>query len=205
MAPGHAVFFQAPLGSVNDRSDYAGRDTLLNTCGYYVEFNSNAPLRPAFINAMTPVPAARCRYRLMELVEPSESFSLYGLEAAAGGNGSYHAMTWFSSLIYPTGFSAGGGSRPVSVAAENIVALIILPRLSPGDEKVGNYNDGSLSPSYLYDSTAAAATQSTTDPNLNPKNQLPPVLQVTMVAVDEGSFARFEAAKPPRQTASSRQ
>src|SRR4030095_7810548 len=39
-----------------------------------------------------------------------------------------------------------------------------------------------LAPDYRYDST-----KSNTKAQLNPKNQLPPVVQVTMVAIDEKS------------------
>ena len=197
VVPGDAVFFQAPLGNVTDRADYAGRDTLLNTCGYFVEFNSDSLSRPGFLSSMAAPPALRYRYRLMELVEPSDAFSLYNLEEAAGGNGSYTTTTWFNNLIYPAGFP--GTPRPVNVVAENIVALIIIPKLSPGDQKAGGYTDGSLSPAYLYDSTGTSPQQTTSDPNLNPKNQLPPILQVTMVAVDEVSFNRLQgtATTPP--------
>ena len=43
-----------------------------------------------------------------------------------------------------------------------------------------------LAPDYTYDSTKTNA-----NPQLNPKNQLPPVVQLTMVAVDEKSVARL--------------
>ena len=34
--PTHSVFFQAPLGFVNDDTNFSGLDNLINTWGYYV-------------------------------------------------------------------------------------------------------------------------------------------------------------------------
>ena len=49
-----------------------------------------------------------------------------------------------------------------------------------------------LAPKYSYDSSLTKNDgQAGTDPRINPKNQLPPVLQITMVAIDETSAARL--------------
>ncbi|MDQ3623942.1 MAG: prepilin-type N-terminal cleavage/methylation domain-containing protein, partial [Verrucomicrobiota bacterium] len=39
--PTHAVFFQAPLGFVEDFAEFRGLDNLINTWGYFLEFNSD--------------------------------------------------------------------------------------------------------------------------------------------------------------------
>ena len=80
---------------------------------------------------------------------------------------------------------------PTHVLAENVIALILLPKLSPADEKVIGKP---LSPNYQYDSTVNGTT-----PELNNFNQLPPVMQVTLVAIDEVSAARM-ATRPPSLT-----
>jgi uncharacterized protein (TIGR02599 family) len=50
-----------------------------------------------------------------------------------------------------------------------------------------------LTKDYTYDSTVTLP-----DPDINPKNQLPPVVQVTLVAIDEASAAKLASgALPP--------
>jgi len=186
-SPTHAVFFQAPLGYVSSGSaatSYSTLDNLLNTWGYFIEFADDSLSRPSFITAqVTPY---RSRFRLMELMEPSDTLTLYNFTSGTNGTGQfknsiYTGHDWFTT---PLGLSA----RPVRVLAENILALVILPKLSSADQAAGGYTDSSLAPTYLYDTTATAS-----DPNLNPKNQLPPVVQVTLVALDEASYNRYQA------------
>ena len=82
--------------------------------------------------------------------------------------------------------------------AENVVALIILPKLSPGDQAAGSYTDSSLAPNYTYDSTLPGA--GSTDPNLDSQTQLPPLVTVTIVAVDETSYSRFQGTSTAMPT-----
>jgi uncharacterized protein (TIGR02599 family) len=183
--PTHAVFFQAPMGYVVSGS-FPNLNRLLNTWGYFVEFVDDSQVRPAFLtNQIVPL---RSRFRLMELMEPSDNLSLYkytsGLDSGTPpkpSNQSYVGHQWFGDPL-------ASPSQPIRAMAENIVALILLPKLSLGDEAAGGYTDTSLAPKYSYDSTDT--TQS--DPNLDPKNQLPPVIQVTIVAVDEISYKRYQ-------------
>lgn len=219
LRPTHAIFFQAPLGLVNDPKSYHGLENLLNTWGYCVEYGDDSQARPTFLNSLTSPPALRYRFRMVEMQEPSEAFSLYQKEAAlntgannTGGNAAYTAKDWFTSSlgIIPKAGDPNAASRPaVHVLAENIVALILQPKLTKEDEQgpggTALYDDSSLSPYYLYDSTSTS-NNAPTSPNytapepdtpaaradLNPKNQLPSLVQVTMVAVDEKSFSRFQ-------------
>ena len=139
-------------------------------------------------------PAQRFRFRVMELMEPSDSLSLYKYTS---GSNSYTGATWFTD---PLGLSP----RPVHVLAENIVALVLMPKLSVGDiaglnAAGGTYGDTSLvgtgaADDYLYDSTGTnMPSANLKDANLDPVNQLPPVVQVTMVAVDETSANLLQA------------
>lgn len=174
----HAVFFQAPLGYVSNTS-YVTFRQLLNTWGFFIEYASDQGNRPAFLSQLLP---DRRRFRLMELMEPSDSLTLYQEEARNGGATAYTGKEWYRTPLTST--------ANLAVVAENIIALVILPKLTPSDQSAGSYNDGSLAPNYLYDSTGLSMSTGA-DPRLNPKNQLPPVLQVTMVAVDERSAARL--------------
>ena len=182
--PTHAVFFQAPLGYVADRSNYARMENLLNTWGFFIQFGDDSLLRPAFVTkALAPY---RYRFRLMELMEASELFSVYQNAIDAGGNADYVGREWFSKPF-------NQNPRPTRVLAENVVALVVLPKLTPYDQAAGKYADGAIAPSYLYDSTGTNMA-TLADKNLNPRHQLPPVIQVTMIAVDEASFSRLQKA-----------
>ncbi|MCE9611795.1 MAG: Verru_Chthon cassette protein C [Chthoniobacter sp.] len=191
----HAVFFHAPLGLVDAASpQYHGLEGLLNIWGYYVELNSDKNFRPAFINSAPVKPPERFRFRLMELMLPSERLSTYGYTTGISGGipsaVSYQGKDWFRDAVSGT----PAASRPV---AENIVALIVTPRLSKRDEQEikgssTELDTSPLAPRYTYDSALTMNDgQTTSDPRTNPKNQLPPILQITMVAIDEVSAARL--------------
>jgi uncharacterized protein (TIGR02599 family) len=72
--------------------------------------------------------------------------------------------------------------------AENVIALILMPKLSSDDDASG----AQLAPNYLYDTTTSQA-----DEKINSKNQLPPVMQLTMVSLDENSARRLENGSTP--------
>ena len=187
--PTHSIFFQAPLGFFATTSTTNPLDVLpnlLNTWGFYLEFGSDKTFRPDFINNMTNPPPDRYRFRLVEMMEPSELQALYSYTS---GKPTYTGLDWFTAPL-------GNSSVPKRAIAENVIALMFLPKLSPSDiaglnKAGGKYTDASLAPAYLYDSTGTGMT-TTSDANLNPKNQLPPVVRVTMVAIDEASAARWQ-------------
>jgi uncharacterized protein (TIGR02599 family) len=173
--PTHAIFFQAPLGFV-DQPETKSLDKLLNACGYYVEFNSDKPDMPPFI-ATSPSKNFRYRYRLMEFTQPSKDFSVYEFPAAQG---SPNYNKWFNIPL--TGSPAQ--PAPTRPLAENVVALVIWPKRSPQDDATAN---NVLAPNYEYDSRTSS---STTPQNLH-RHQLPPMVQVTMIAIDEPSAVRL--------------
>lgn len=202
--PGHGVFFQAPLGMVESTGvtaqqkhspDLGAMDHLMNSWGYFVEVGidpNQYNQYPAFLStAVTP----RKRYRLMELMEPSEKMSVYKNQSDT------NKRLWYSQSIDPAKFTPTK-PRPVRVLAENVVALILLPRLSLADERTINQNPTTppvLAAKYLYDSTQTGTYNerksddlTNNNPLLNTKNQLPPVVQVIMVAIDEPSARRLE-------------
>ena len=175
--PTHAIFFQAPLGVVADSSgSYSGLQYLLNTWGYYIEYANDKDSYPPFVHVKEWGHEGRNRFRLMELIQPSEQMTLY---TYTSGSATYNGQQWYmDALNYAT--------PPVHVLAENIVALVIQPKLTPADEAA---TGATLTSDYLYDSTVKKS-----DATINPKNQLPPVVQVTMVAIDEASARRMTDA-----------
>ncbi|GEP42200.1 hypothetical protein BGE01nite_14910 [Brevifollis gellanilyticus] len=172
--PGHAVFFQAPLGVSNDPT-LVGLDRLLCARGYFVQYSSDESWIPDFI----PSGDFKFRYRLMEYSPPAEMNSIYA--AVHSPNGSI-ANTWFSAAGSASGNRANTvpTTRPV---ADNIVALIISPRREATSDTEQESADGptQIAQDYVYDSSKPGNTQ----------HLLPPLVRVVLVAVDEKSAIRM--------------
>jgi uncharacterized protein (TIGR02599 family) len=173
----HAVFFNAPMGLAATDAD-RGLANALNALGYFVEFGDDTSQRPAFITA--DMLGSRWRFRLMEFAQPTEKFSLYQF---TNGNPGAKTTAWFTADVNST--AAAGMKR---VVAENVIAFIITPRLAKAEELPlqSNPTHSPLAPAYSYDSTNTHA-----NPLLNPRNQLPPVVQLTMVAIDDRSAEKL--------------
>jgi uncharacterized protein (TIGR02599 family) len=199
--PGHGIFFQAPLGYVSDPTNERLRN-LLNTWGYFVEFGDDNASRPPFFASLTNAPPLSYRYRLMELMEPTESLGIYFYTSGFDSNGKPRSLTYMGREWFTTSTLQSSPTRPVRPIAENILALVVLPKLTAGEDPSG----AKLSPNYAYDSskTDAANSPSVPDANLNWKHQLPPVVQVTMIAADEASYKRFQAGSAPTDLLGSR-
>jgi len=164
-----AIFFQAPLGETRN-AGLRGLPQLLNACGFYVQFNDDVAFRPAggiFQNI-----EHKYRFRLMELLQPSEDLSVYA-------NNSATDFQWFKNPI------ANGVARPL---AENIIALCILPKFSKFDTSVGSI----LAPNFYYNSRIAYSFKDGSFKG-NTLHQLPPLLQIIMVALDENSAKRLSS------------
>ncbi len=119
----------------------------------------------------------------MEFLQPAEDLAIYKLPA--DGSAAEYSR-WFTNFLPP---NVAVTQAPVRVLAENIIALIVLPELSPHDADAAT---NPLAPQYRYDSRAGNITDRT-------KHQLPPLLRVVMVAIDEPSAARLNpAGRAPR-------
>lgn len=161
---GGAVIFQAPLGYTQNAA-LRGLESLLNTCGYFVSFTTNTSLPNHVAKANNPY-----RYRLMQLLDPTESNSIHSSKTSTD---------WFA-----------GKEAHTAPVASNIIALIIRP-VDPGTESMSP----AVSPndSYEYDSTMGVAV----DPQPITANQLPPVVLVTLIAIDEVSASRIQKGNAP--------
>lgn len=174
----HTAFFNAPLG-ITGSVTYDGLDNALNTIGYFVELGDDIAQRPPFIT--TDMVPARWRFRLMEFSQPTENFSLYQFTS---GNPAAITTAWFTTDV-------NNAVVLKRVVAENVIAFVVTPRLAKTEEAdfpqaVSNPAYSPLAPTYGYDSTGTNG-----DNRINPKNQLPPVVQLTMVAVDEKSAEKL--------------
>ena len=118
---GQALFFQAPLGVVGNSDAYGGLSDLLNACGYFVEFGPDLS-RPSHVDG-----PGKYRYRLMQVLVPSESNTVY---TASGDN-------WFSQHYDKR-----------RVVADNVIALVARP-MDPTTQTP-------LSADFTYDSRLGA-------------------------------------------------
>ena len=184
--PGKAVFFQAPGGTCLSGS--LALPGALSTWGYFVEYGSDSSYLPDFFAGKIP---ERYRFRLIELMEPSDQLTIYNYTSGIVNNQpknlTYTGWEWFTTPL------AAVPSRK-RIVAENVVALVLLPKLSPNENTPGNTLP-LLAPKYKYDSSPLAV--SGTNALLDPTNQLPPLVDVSMIVVDERSVARQSWTSTP--------
>ena len=203
----HSVFFQFPQDYTQDSTDYGSLNRLLNGAGFFIEFSAetngttanfaNSP--PSMITGFgnyTP----KYRFRLMQFVQPTENLSVYNYSLTNGTSPS----DWFVTPI------KNSPAVNVRMVADNIIALIIWPKItdSSTDTLTSNSSTGNK---YDYDSRMGASSGTAmppwvpgTPPNLTPQplpmNQMPPILRVAMVAIDEPSAQRLQLGSitPPK-------
>jgi uncharacterized protein (TIGR02599 family) len=134
----------------------------LNGIGYFVRFTTNSLAPSGVSNAY--------RYRLMQFLEPTEQLMVMNT------NSTYYPNGWFTTDV-----NANTNIFPI---ADNVVAFAVLPQLSDRESA----NAGILAPGFSYD------TRMTWSSGAQPTNhhQLPPVVQVIMVVLDESSARRIE-------------
>jgi uncharacterized protein (TIGR02599 family) len=173
VSSGHATFFQVPTGFTLD-TDGKALDSTLNSTGYFVEFGSDKDLLPAFVgNDIKP----RFRYRLVQFIQPTEVNSVYQEKWSNRTEGTKAA--WFATPLAQS-------NRPARILAENIIAVIFQPKRSDR-EHWENPGLPALAKDYAYDS------QPTLPSNSVKRFQLPPLVDVTLVAIDEASAVRLQA------------
>jgi len=204
--PGHAVFFQAPLGTtrlVAGTSAQAGTENMVNLLcgrGYFVAWGDDAAFRPPFLAAVQSV-RPRFRYRLMEYSPTAESNRIYFDPTSAASLATRRPITdpgmarsWFKDeaivkmAVADEALATRAFTRPV---ADNIIVLVI----SPQNEQSPQVNTPPevIAPLYEYDS---ALTSNPGAPNAGPDSQgtqhlLPPLLKLTMVSLDSAAGERL--------------
>lgn len=179
---GHSVFFQTPAGYTSDDPNYQGMDTLLNACGYFVKYDKDTTI-PPFLATLPNKPADKYRYRLYQFLQPSQNLSVY--ESTSGVYESTSDKKWFTNPLSST-------NPPTQQIADNIVTLLIIPKNPQGTD---------LSTDFEYDSRGWDPLSGTPQPTAS--NQLPPVVEVIMVAIDENSANRICTSTSAPFTASS--
>lgn len=156
---GQSIFFSAPLGYTLNATSYGGMESLLNTCGYYIEFDKNRSI-PSHIDEL----ANPYRYRLMQLLVPTEKKNIYDKSMESSNS-------WFSNYT-------NVDAQPI---AENIIALVIMP-LDPASSSPIVFDE------YDLDTRSGAEL----NPQPATAHQLPPAIKITMIAIDEESAKQLE-------------
>ncbi len=176
---GHAVFFQYHGGF--NPGQPAGKKTnllrdLMNGCGYFVSFCAEDDPRLGLVPAIPgiAVPSNKYRYRLIEALQPAANLSVY--KSTSGHQ-------WITDLCLGTETQFG-------VLADDVILLAILPKFSPGDDTSGT----ALAPNFEYDSrdnrTVHATTQTGDSIKSSTLHQLPPQMEIVMIALDRASAQR---------------
>lgn len=182
---GQEVFFAAPETYSSDASLRSTRG-LLNGCSLFVHFGGSQSFRPSGISS------DKFRYRLMIGLQPTEQLQIFNKPARAAGQSEssyratvqsyWNALGWIAPL--QNGPAAVGAA--VTPVADNVIALIAWPRLPSSEDPAG------LSlitqDSFAYNSQADALSV----PQKITANQLPPVIEITMIAISEASASRLD-------------
>jgi uncharacterized protein (TIGR02599 family) len=210
--PSNAIFFQAPLGkfsnsALNSTPTISRLVQAMNTCGYFIEWNNDSSqsgglnIVPPFISNYTP----RWRYRLMEMIEPSDNLTIYSY-TSGGANISnswtYSGKDWFQTPYQNSLSSSSVDYQCARPIADNVICLAFLPMLAPQNAQYpqGGAPDGTSTDLMASPSGQAGSLYDTSPPSGGgtpplSMNQLPPMVYVLMIAVDENSFARYQALR----------
>jgi uncharacterized protein (TIGR02599 family) len=201
--PGHGVFFQAPLGVtrlVSATGTVVDTENMVNLLcgrGYFVAWGDDQPFRPPFLNGGQGRVALRYRYRLLEYSPTSESNSIYydrnHQDLKSRTPISQRTKEWFQDALEDeTAVSSSdsasfrGFTRPV---ADNIILLVISPQT---ESSVTNTAPESIAPYYEYNSsqTSNPGAANNGSPQ-GTQHLLPPLIKLTMVALDSASGERL--------------
>lgn len=209
--PGHAIFFQAPLGETSSTGGYPTLKKSLNSVGFYIQYDSLATsaILPVWLQNIF---GTSYRFRLVQVVQPTENLNIYkytNMDPITGFPTYTGMIAWLNTFSIPA-----TSPRP-RVIAEDVVLLVLRPRVAPKDEEsLPGYDStkigSTLCPLYKYDSRAwqnGYGGQISKDPLANPalikimRNQAPPIVDVAMVCVDRRTLARLNmtSSTPPKE------
>jgi uncharacterized protein (TIGR02599 family) len=173
---GQAIFFQAPLGF---STQYRNLNNLFNGRGYFVAFGGDRSFKPSFVKG-----EERFRFRLMEFRPPAEANEVFedGQEERSK-NETQEFSNWFKQ-----GLGMGGVFEShLNPSAENILSIVVSPRDSLSAESVSREETFSrIAPEFSFDSNVTSEELEEFD------QQVPPLVRVTMIAIDEATAVRFE-------------
>lgn len=178
---GHGIFFQAPLGYSDD---YRNLNNLFNAVGYFVAWGDDENFRPSIVRS-----DPENRFRLFEFRPPAEANQVFAdgaEERESGGSGEQIFDKWYSQSV--TGLQNQlSFEQYLNPLAKNVITIVISPR----ESIAGNVLDRETSfdpiaRNYDFDSNDGA------NDRLRFTQQLPPLVRITMIAIDEEGGARLD-------------
>jgi len=179
---GQEIYFPSPQAYSSDTT-LRSTEGLLNACSFFVRYDSDQNFRPS-----TQQGPLRYRYRLMQALQPTENFAVYksGLDATAT---EAQWTAYWTAHAWTTDISNTSTAQFITPLADNVIAMIIWPRLTLADDEAGTL----LASHYIYDSKDGQYSK----PQKNIANQLPPTLHVTLVTISEASAAALNMGSTP--------
>ncbi len=210
---GQEVYFQSPA-DYSANSTIRSTDGLLNACGFYIEYGPSTSFQPGLLPTAS---YDRYRYRLVQGMEPTETLAVYSnwptvptikatdsmatIQADWQTYWTAWPSTWspaaWTKNIKNIGTSTSGAlNTAVQPLADNVIALVVWPRLSTADDSLGTkLAQNPAAPTYVYDSQYKAfPATGGTQPLW--ANQMPPTVQVTLITISEASAARIDTKSP---------
>ncbi|MEM8953559.1 MAG: Verru_Chthon cassette protein C [Verrucomicrobiota bacterium] len=180
--PTFGVFFQAPFGYQEERSS-RGLTQSLNSWGYFIEYSDDKSQIPPFLQNTVQ---KKHRFRLVEFRKPVDEMDIFNNTEERRDSFGPADNFWFEDHV-----DSPADAAYRRVVADNIVALIVSPlRADPSDAS------NVIPLPYEYNSRAG---KSETSPHARQTlHLLPPLVRITMVAVDERSAAQRDwSTRPP--------
>ncbi|MDF2375688.1 MAG: Verru_Chthon cassette protein C [Verrucomicrobiales bacterium] len=179
---GSGIFFQAPLGYSDN---YRNLNNLFNAVGYFVAWGDDRNFRPSIIRS-----EPETRFRIFEFRPPAEANQVFA-DGAEERN-----MEVRTDQIFDKWYSQSVSGledqltfeQYLNPLAKNVVTVVVSPRESISDD-LGNREDSftRIASNYVFDSNDPSPAR------VRFTQQLPPLVRITMIAIDESGGARLES------------
>ncbi len=193
---GQEIYFVTP-GTYSSTTSLRATHGLMNACSAFVHFGSSSDFQP------TGTGKEKFRYRLMFGLQTAENLSIFNKPPRVAGQSVaayrvalqqyWDAAAWLTPISNKSGSSLGSAAIFITPLVDNVIALIAWPRLSTAEDKDGK----ELTSDFTYNSQNNAMTS----PQPLTANQLPPVVNLTMIVISEASAARLDrgSSNPPAE------
>lgn len=184
----HGLFFQAPIG-YSTNTNAIQPPGCLNACGFFVAYGGDPGLATMLANnAKLSSITNKPRFRLYQWLRSADGLSV------VPSTGVLDTGTWMGSAVLKTNVSSSavGQSFGIRPLAENIVAFVVrVPDTS-----------ATIASNYGWNSRTNWSSGSTSQPTT--MHQLPPIVEITMVAVEESAVNRLAGSASSSSDAASK-
>ncbi|PTX98260.1 hypothetical protein DB345_05345 [Spartobacteria bacterium LR76] len=189
---GQEIYFVSPEAYSTSSTLRATRG-LMNACSAFVQFGSSEDFQPSAVGN------DKYRYRLMLGLQPTEGLKVFNKPARQASQTAAAYRTtiqqywdraeWLQPIANKQSASA------LTPLIDNVIAFIAWPRLPAAEDEKGKDLLSGGAFSYNSQANAMSTPQSIT------ANQLPPVVELTMIVISEASAARLDrgSATPPSE------